>query len=176
MTDFSPTLGANDFEADRRIVQSILSDQASQQLKQPCAGKRLQGCGLAILAADVGTLAYRIAQICDSVATNTPCGCSHDTAGDTMQQTHELLLPESVVGEVLNNLKSAGCKVTSDKARPKEAFDVYRFRLVLPSNADKTSLVLRLSATSNFLFNAGRRLFLEAEQLLDPEMTTRLGK
>lgn len=172
MTDLSPTLGARDYEADKAIVASILSDSARIDRNQACVVKRMHGCGLAILAADTGALAYRIAQICDSVAESTH-GHSCDTTSDAYQQKHELLLPEDVAGVVIQNLRTAGCTVTSDADKPKEPFDVYRFRLTLPRNADKAALVLRLSATSNFLFNAGRRLYLEAEQLLDPKMTVR---
>lgn len=173
MTALSPTLGANLYEADKAIIASILNDSARVERAQPCVAKRMRGCGLAILAADTGALAYRIAQICDSIAESTP-GHSCDTTGDAYQQKHELLLPESVAGEVIHNLRAAGCTVTSDADKPKEPFDVYRFRLTLPRNADKATLVLRLSATSNFLFNTGRRLCLEAEQVLDPDMTVRL--
>lgn len=175
MTDLSPTIGANLFEADKAVVASILSDSARTQRNQPCVAKRMRGCGLAILATDTGALAYRIAQICDLVAQSTP-GHSRDTTGDAYQQKHELLLPESVAGEVITNLRAAGCTVISDADKPKEAFDVYRFRLTLPANAGKAALVLRLSATSNFLLNTGRRLYLEAEQLLDPKMSVRLKK
>jgi|AGTN01.2.fsa_nt_gi hypothetical protein len=173
MTDLSPTLGANLYEADKAIVASILRDSARIDRNQPCVAKRVRGCGLAILAADTGALAHRIAQICDQIAQSSP-GHSCDTAGDAYHQKHELLLPESVAGEVITNLRAAGCTVISDADKPKEPFDVYRFRLTLPSNADKAALVLRLSATSNFLFNTGRRLYLEAEQLLDPKMLARV--
>lgn len=132
--------------------------RALRRTETPASASYLAGCGYMILASDTALLAHRL----ETLAAEIESGDYASASGSTM------LMPESIMGDCLKELLRLGLRVESDRDKPKEPFDVYRFRLLdPPTSGDPASLATGLRSLSDSLYAQASDFLDQASVSLD---------
>lgn len=146
------------FERKRtQVIERLKDFPPVDKTRQKHSASSLAGIGHSIVASHTAHLAYRLNHLTCELTNAIQTGSQFPT-------TVEVLIPESAIAFVLDVIKPLGLKLESNKERPKEPFDLYRFNLrFFDDSLDKAGTIDALQCLS-------MALFAEADKSLDIAM------